>query len=61
MSRIIKDCRGGKNDFRCKSWFKLHDIIMCKKESVTIKINKNNKSILKLKNITATFCFKLQN
>ena len=29
-----------KNDFRCKLGFKLHDIIMCKEESVTIKIIK---------------------
>ena len=33
--------RGKKiNDFRCKLGFKLHDIIMCKEESVTIKIIK---------------------
>ena len=45
MSRIIKICRGGKketkkkkNDFRCKLEFKLHDMIMCKEESVIIKI-----------------------
>ena len=47
-----------KNDFRFKLSFKLHDIIMCKEESVTIKIEKvfSNE-----KNITATFCFKLPN
>ena len=44
MSRIIKICRDGKketkkkNDFRCKLEFKLHDMIMCKEESVIIKI-----------------------
>ena len=37
-----------KNDFRCKLGFKLHDIIMCKEESVTIKIIKvfSNEKIL---------------
>ena len=46
MSRIIKNCRWKKisnkkiNLFRCKLGFKLHDIIMCKEESVTIKIIK---------------------
>ena len=29
-----------KNDFRSKLGFKLHDIIMCKEKSVTIKIIK---------------------
>ena len=41
--------RGKKiNDFRCKLGFKLHDIIMCKEESVTIKIIKvfSNEKIL---------------
>ena len=45
MSRIIKNCRGEKrrdekkkkDNFRCKLGFKLHDIIMCKEESVAIK------------------------
>ena len=47
-----------KNDFRFKLGFKLHDIIMRKEESVTIKIEKvfSNE-----KNITTTFCFKLPN
>ena len=36
MSRIIKNYK----NFRCKLGFKLHDITMCKKESVTIKIIK---------------------
>ena len=37
-----------KNAFRCKLGFKLHDIIMCKEESVTIKIIKvfSNEKIL---------------
>ena len=36
------------NDFRCKLGFKLYDIIMCKEESVTIKIIKvfSNEKIL---------------
>ena len=42
--RIIKNCRGEKKRqkkaFRCKLGFKLHDIMMCKEESVTIKIIK---------------------
>ena len=54
MSKIIKHFRGGKKrqikkkDFRCKLGFKLHDIIMCKEESVTIKIIKvfSNEKIL---------------
>ena len=39
---------GDLNDFRCKLGFKLHDIIMCKEESVTIKIIKvfSNEKIL---------------
>ena len=46
MSKIIKNCRGEKkrekkvNNSRCKLGFKLHDIIMCKEESVTVKIIK---------------------
>ena len=37
-----------KDNFRCKLGFKLHDIIMCKEESVTIKIIKvfSNEKIL---------------
>ena len=53
VSKIITNCRGGKketkkNDFRCKIGFKLPDIIMCKEESVTIKIIKlfSNEKIL---------------
>ena len=54
MSRIIKNCRlkkrGNKkiNHFKCKLGFKLHDIIMSKEESVTIKIIKvfSNEKIL---------------
>ena len=52
MSRIITNCRGKKrgekNGFRCKLGFKLHDIMMCKEESVTIKIIKvfSNEKIL---------------
>ena len=40
--------RQKKNDFRCKIGFKLLDIIMCKEESVTIKIIKlfSNEKIL---------------
>ena len=40
--------RQKKNDFRCKIEFKLLDIIMCKEESVTIKIIKlfSNEKIL---------------
>ena len=40
--------RQKKNDFRCKIGFKLPDIIMCKEESVTIKIIKlfSNEKIL---------------
>ena len=41
----MKNCRGvkkgsqrKKNDFRCQLGFQLHDIIMCKEKSVTIKI-----------------------
>ena len=37
------------NDFRSKSGFKLHDIIMCEEESVTLKIIKvfsNEKKLL---------------
>ena len=36
------------NDFRSKLGFKLHDIIMCKEESVTLKIIKviSNEKIL---------------
>ena len=33
-----KKIRKKKNDFRCKLEFKLHDMIMCKEESVIIKI-----------------------
>ena len=50
--RIIKNCRGEKKRqkkaFRCKLGFKLHDIMMCKEESVTIKIIKvfSNEKIL---------------
>ena len=53
ISKIIKNCIGEKrgknniNDFSCKLGFKLHDILMCKEESVTIKIIKvfSNKKI----------------
>ena len=33
-----KKRRKKKNDFSCKLEFKLHDMIMCKEESVIIKI-----------------------
>ena len=53
MSRIIKNCRGEKNSEKknpsqCKLRFKLHDIIMCKEESVITKIIKvfSNEKIL---------------
>ena len=55
MSKIIKNCRGEKkakkkntSDFRYKLGFKLHDIIMCKEESVTkiIKAFSNEKILL---------------
>ena len=57
MSKIIKNCRGEKkeakkkqqtNNFRYKLGFQLHDIIMCKEESVTkiIKAFSNKKILL---------------
>ena len=36
----VKKKRENINNFRCKLGFKLHDIIMCKEESVPIKIIK---------------------
>ena len=54
MSRIIKNCRDEKktvkkkNCLRCNLSFKLHDMIMCKEESVIKKIIKvfSNEKIL---------------
>ena len=40
MYRWKKRGKNNINDFRCKLGLKLHDIIMCKEESVTIKIIK---------------------
>ena len=44
----VKKKRENINNFRCKLGFKLYDIIMCKEESVTIKIIKvfSNEKIL---------------
>ena len=60
MSRIIKNCRvekKGAKKKRYKSGFMLHNITMCKEESVTIKII----DIFEQKNTTTKLCFRLSN